>query len=151
MSCRKWVFAVIFSFLAGLFPAAAYAQKKPCTDDEGRRALDEADTLRSWDALFKSYKTFGDCDDGAIGEGFSESVARILADHWTTLPRFVQLARQDAGFRVFVIAHVDATLNMDDVEKIKEKALAHCPTGLQTTCANLAKQADSALKEAGSP
>jgi hypothetical protein len=115
------------------------------------RALDEADTLRSWDALYKSYKTFGRCDDGAVAEGFSESVARILADHWNTLPRFVQIADKDAAFRAFVIKHLDPTLNMDDVEKIRQDALTHCPIGLQTTCNHLVKQADSALREATSP
>jgi hypothetical protein len=152
MSCRKWIIAVVFSLLATIFSVrAADAEKKPCTDEEGRHALDQADTLRSWDALYRSYKAFGRCDDGAIGEGFSESVARILVDHWNTLPRLAQLARQDAAFRAFVIAHVDATLNMDDVGKIKDNARTHCPTGLRTTCTNLAKRADSALKETSSP
>jgi hypothetical protein len=112
MPCRKWTIAIILSLLAAPLQAAAYAQKKPCTEDEGRRALDQADTLRNWDALYKSYQTLGNCDDGAIGEGFSEWVARILADHWNTLPRLAQLSKRDAGFRVFVIAHVDVTLNM---------------------------------------
>ena len=151
MPFRKGITSVIFClFVALLAACAAYAQKKPCTDEEGRRALDQADTPRSWDALYRSYKTFGNCDDGAIGEGFSESVARILADHWSTLPRLAQLASRDASFRAFVMSHVDATLNTDDIEKVKENARIHCPTGLRTTCTNLAKQADSPLKEASS-
>jgi len=124
-----------------------YAQKPGCTDIEGRHALDEAETLRSWDALYKSYKLCRQCDDGAIGEGYSESVARILADHWNTLPEMARLARKDSQFRVFVMGHIDATLNMDDVEKIRKKARAQCPTGLRAVCSDLAKQADAALKE----
>ncbi|MGD0162043.1 MAG: hypothetical protein ABSB39_06190 [Candidatus Sulfotelmatobacter sp.] len=127
------------------------ASKHACTSLEGRHALDEADTLRSWDALYKSYLTFGHCDDGAIGEGYSESVARILTDDWNTLPRFVQLAGKDAAFQAFVIRHLDATLNMDDVQNIKQDAMTHCPTGLRSTCIHLVKQADSALKEAPAP
>jgi hypothetical protein len=152
MSCRRGIIAVILSCAVALFAAgAAYAQKHACTSLKGRHALDEADTLRSWDALYKSYRTFGHCDDGAIGEGYSESVARILADHWDTLPRFVQLAGKDAAFQAFVIRHLDATLNMDDVEKIKQDAMTHCPTGLRPTCIHLVKQADSALKETSAP
>lgn len=146
------IIAVTFSCVVVLFSAgAAYAQEHACTPLEGRHALDEADTLRSWDALYKSYLTFGHCDDGAIGEGYSESVARILADHWNTLPRFVQLSGKDAAFRVFVIRHLDATLNIDDVEKIKQDAMMHCPIGQRPTCIHLVKQADSALKEVSAP
>ena len=45
-----------------------------------RRSEQEADSLTSWDGLYRSYKLFGRCDDGSIAEGYSESVARILAD-----------------------------------------------------------------------
>jgi hypothetical protein len=124
-----------------------HAQHRPCTEVEGRRALDEAVMLRSWDALYRSYKSYRQCDDGTIGEGYSESVARILVDHWNTLPRLARLGRNDAEFRAFVIGHVDVTLNMDDVQKIRKNAKAQCPTGLRTVCTDLAKQADSALKE----
>jgi hypothetical protein len=152
MSYHRRIIAVMLSCVVALFSAGvAYGQKHACTSLEGRRALDEADTLRSWDALYKSYLTFGRCDDGAIGEGYSESVARILADHWNTLPRFVQLAGKDAAFQTFVVRHLDATLNMDDVEKIRQDAMMHCPTGLRPTCIHLVKQADSALKEASAP
>jgi hypothetical protein len=112
-----------------------------------RRALDESDRLRNWDALYNSYKEFKDCDDGAIGEGYGESVARILADYWNTLPRFTQLAAKHGAFREFLIKHLDATLNMDDVVKIKHEAQTQCPFGLQKTCNDRVKQADAALKD----
>ena len=152
MYWRKWIIAISFSFLVTVLSArTAYAEKKPCTSEESRRAFDQADTLRSWDALYRSYKTFGNCDDGAVGEGFSESVARILVEHWDTLFRLAQIARKDGAFREFVTRHVDATLNMDDVEKIKEDARKHCPPGQRTVCTDLAKQADYALQLASSP
>lgn len=147
MSYEKAIGAVILSCVVVLFSArAAHAQEQACTSIEDRHALDESDTLRSWDALHKSYLTFGHCDDGAIGEGYSESVARILVDHWNTLPRFVQLAGKNAAFQAFVIKHLDATLNTDDVVKIKEDAMRRCPTGQRETCILLVKQADSVLK-----
>ncbi len=124
-----------------------HAQKRGCADVEGQHAFDEAGTLRSWDALYKSYKRYRQCDDGAIGEGYSESVARILADHWNTLRELGRLASKDSQFGTFVIGHVDATLNMDDVRKIRNNAKTQCPTGLRTLCTDLAQQADAALKE----
>jgi len=79
--------------------------------------------------------------------GYSESVARILSDHWNTLPELARLARKDSQFRAFVIGHVDATLTMDDVRKIRKNAQTQCPMGLRTVCNDLAKPADAALKE----
>ncbi len=139
---------IFFSFLSA---RAATAQVQPCTTTEAQRALDKADRLRTWEALYSSYNKFKSCDDGAIAEGYSESVARILADHWNTVRRFAQLADNDLSFRAFVIRHIDATLNIDDVQKIKNAALAHCPNGLRTTCSDIARQAEFALKDAVSP
>ena len=141
----------LLALLTFLSLQVARAQVQPCNVAEAGRALDKAGTLRSWDALHRSYKEFGNCDDGAIAEGYSESVARIFADHWSTLPRFAEFAENDPSFRAFVIRHIDATLNMDDVEKIKKAALTHCPSGLRKTCSDIAKQASLALKDTASP
>ncbi len=129
-----------------------YGQQRACTGAEARRAEAEAVTLRTWDALYRSYKLYRQCDDGAIAEGYSESVARILVDHWDTLPQLAHLAKEDAEFRRFVMGHVDATLTIEDVEKIRRNAKTKCPTGLRGVCTDLAKQADSELKgRASSP
>jgi hypothetical protein len=152
MFCSNRIIAVILTCLLGTFSGGnAHAETHLCTIAEGRRALDEADTFRSWEALYRSYKKFGHCDDGAIGEGYSESVARILADHWSSLPRLAQLAGKDAAFREFAIRHLDATLNTDDLERIKKSATSRCRHDLQKTCSEIATQADYALKLASSP
>jgi len=105
------------------------------------------DSIRAWDALYKSFKSYRQCDDGAIAEGYSESVARILVDRWNTLPYLDRLVRKDADFRRFVLNHVDATLDITDVQKIRKKALEQCPAGLRGICKDLGKQANFALKE----
>lgn len=133
-------------FVALLSVQIGHAQDRSCAELESRM-LHGAFMARSWEALYTSYKSYRLCDDGAIGEGYSESVARLLVDHWNTLPQLAHLARKDAKFRAFVMRHVDATLNVDDVEKIGKNAKTLCPTGLRTVCNDLAKRADSALKE----
>jgi hypothetical protein len=133
--------------LVTLAVQTGYAQQHACTDAEARHALDEAVMLRTWDTLYRSYKSYQHCDDGAIGEGYSESVARILVDHWQTLPQLDRLARKDAHFRRFVLRHLDATLNMDDVEKVRKTATTQCPSGLRVLCDDLIKQANSAINE----
>jgi hypothetical protein len=127
--------------IVGISPCLPQAQDHPCNVIEAQ----QADTLRSWDALFNSYKSYSQCDDGAIGEGYSESVARILADHWSTLPRFSELASEKPAFRRFVIKHVDATLNKVDLETIKKNAADHCTPKLRDTCKDLTDQADRVL------
>jgi hypothetical protein len=125
----------------------ACPQQHPCTDAEALRADTKLDTLRNWDSLYRSYKLYRQCDDGAIGEGYSESVVRILADHWNTLSRLVTLSRRDPRFRQFVLRHVDATTNPDDLKKIRINASTQCQPGLSAICADLAKRADAAIKE----
>ena len=127
-SAKQGITVTLGLIIAMFSVQAGHAQRRPCTEVEGRRALDQAATLNSWDALYRSYKSYRQCDDGAIGEGYSESVARVLVDHWHTLPQLARLASNDVEFRAFVIGHVDATLDMDDVEKIRNKAKAQCPT-----------------------
>jgi hypothetical protein len=102
-------------------------------------------------ALHGSYSLYRQCDDGAIAEGYSESVARILVDHWTTLPQLERVAANDIEFRAFVMKHVDATLSTDDLAKIRKNAQAHCPKGLRAICNDLANHANSALREIASP
>lgn len=134
--------ALLFSVFA---VHGAAAQTKPCSKTEHLRVEQEAVTLRSWDALYKSYRRYGHCDDVDAQEGYSESIARILVDHWKTLPRLAQLIEQDKPFGRFV--GLDATMNMNDVTKIRDNAIERCPAGLATLCAKLKKDADEAIAE----
>jgi len=102
---------------------------------------------RSWNVLYQSWKSYRACDDGSLAEGYSESVARVLVDHWNTLPELAHLARKDPEFRGFVLKHIDATLDAGDVAKIRKKASAQCPAGLKKLCGDVEKQAKLALKE----
>ncbi len=131
--------------LLGISTAAA--QQSHCSAVEEQRAERQADTFRSWDTLYTSYKLYGKCDDGAVAEGYSESVARILVDHWSTVPRMVNLASKDARFRRFVLRHVDATLDLKDLKKIRVNAKTECPSGLAAICADITREVDAALKQ----
>lgn len=133
--------------LCGVCSQIAYGQRRSCTEADAMKAESEADSLRTWDALYRSYRHFSHCDDGAISEGYSESVARILADHWETLPRLAVLSHNNEDFLRFVVGHVDATLNMDDVKKIRSSASRQCPAGQNDLCKRLALAAQTAIKE----
>ncbi len=120
-----------------------YARTRPCSDADAQRAESEADMFRSWNTLYHSYELYHQCDDGAVSEGYSESVARILVDHWETLPQLAQLAKKNPGFRHFILKHVDETLDVNDVRTISANAKTRCPNALQVLCEELRKQADA--------
>src|SRR5579862_9488583 len=90
---------VLILFVCGV----GYAQDRGCTDSDSKRAESEAETLRSWDSVYKSYSLYRNCDDGAIAEGYSESVARILVDHWSTLDQLTVLTKKNPGFFRFTL------------------------------------------------
>jgi hypothetical protein len=122
-----------------------YCQQKPCTKAEHLQAEKEAAGLRSWDALYKSHRKYGHCGDDEAREGYSESIARILVDHWETLPRLAKLIEIDKSFGRFV--GLDATMNMPDLARIRANSIDHCPAGLAKLCAKLRKEADDAIAE----
>lgn len=132
-----------FSVVLVLVLSAIYVG--PCHGDSCPTIL--TSNPSTWDGLYKSFKSYRQCDDGALGEGYSESVARLLVDRWNTLPRLGRLVGKDPTFRPFILKHVDATLDIQDVQKIRENARTQCPAGLRTFCNDLAKCADLALKE----
>jgi hypothetical protein len=130
-----------------LISSVGDAQRLPCNDAENVRAEEGSDRLRSWDNLYRWYKLYGRCNNVSAAEGVSESIARILVDHWTTMKRLARLASMDAGFRRFVMDGVNATLDMSDIEQIRAKTMT-CPKSLVRLCGDLRKQADAAIDEA---
>src|SRR5438477_11518131 len=101
------------------------AESTGCPVD--KRAFVSATHLKTWDDLYSSYKNFRRCDDGAIGEGYSDFVARTLARSWETLPSLQSLASKDSEFRTFVIRHIDATADFTDLARASANAEHRCP------------------------
>jgi hypothetical protein len=54
----------------------AIGQAIHCNDADAARADYEASRLQSWDKLHQSYLLYFSCDEGSIGEGYSDSVVR---------------------------------------------------------------------------
>lgn len=124
------------------FTVTVLGQERLCTQAVLQRADMAVDTLNSWDRIYDWYKKLRNCDQGAPAEGVSEAVARNLVDRWETLPRLGELAK-NVGFRHFVLKHLDATLNADDLKKISTNATERCPTNLHSLCHGLRVRADA--------
>jgi hypothetical protein len=93
--------------------------------------------LKSWSALHAAYARYKECDDGALAEGFSEAVARLMADHWTDLPQALPLFHSDPAFEAWSTRHLDCTNDYNDHVKIEELAEKSCPAGFQEFCGKL--------------
>jgi hypothetical protein len=140
---RAAVVAGLGMFVLTVSPCCARSQAQMCTSTDAKHAESEADTFRTWGTLYKSYSLYRRCDDGAIAEGYSESVARILVDHWKTLSELDHLINANSRFKEFVLRHIDSTLDSNDVKKISRNARERCPNGLSDLCNDLKKQADT--------
>lgn len=118
-----------------LATGSSAAERKPCTREEAIQAETATDSLKTWNAVYRFYKQFSHCDDGSIGEGISDGVAKLFANHWDSFDEFAKLASNDKDFERFVVRHVDETIDWShDAPKIHENARLHCPSNSARLC-----------------
>jgi hypothetical protein len=123
--------------LAGIALPAEATTQKVCTEAEVKEAQKEADQLSDWDSVYRSFKRFAHCDQGAIAEAYSDSVGRLLARDWKHLDAFVRLT-SDQTFEEFVIRHIDETMSEDEATLVINNARLHCPPGAKRLCRSIA-------------
>lgn len=121
-------------FVFGLGDARADA--RPCSSRDAFAAEQEASTLKDWDALYRSYEKFSHCDDGAVSEGYSYSVAWLLTGRWEGFGRLLVLAKQSSHFEDFVVSHVNETMSQDDANRLLRN-LAECSRSGEKLCSRL--------------
>jgi len=131
------LFCLLLASTVGLL---ASEKAKPCTREDAIRAEEEASSLRSWAEVYKSYKNFAQCDDVGIGEGYSQSIARLLSDQWNSADQLNRLTSHDKGFERFVLRHVDELMTPDQANKIRDNAEAHCPAHARRLCTEIEGQ-----------
>lgn len=124
-----------------------FSQTIHCSHADAEKADYEAGRVQTWDKLYHSYLHYSGCDDGSIWEGYSDSVVRLLAHHWNTLPQAFPLFASDAGFYKFVLKHIDSTTKYDDLKMIRANTIRSCPTGGNEYCIQVRKAAKNALRE----
>jgi hypothetical protein len=98
-----------------------------CSPQEAIRAERESSSLQSWADVHESYKKYVQCDDGAISEGYSNSVAYLLSEKWSTVDQLNRLVEHDKGFEKFVLRHIDELMSAAQAEKIRANADDRCP------------------------
>jgi hypothetical protein len=131
MSKHIIVHLILSLFFVSLCSASMVDQI--CTRDEAIEAENEIDKLNDWDSLYKSFKQFAHCDDGAIAEGYSDIIGLLLGD-WKNFNRVAELTASDLNFKRFVIKHLDETIPYDTGEKIFENVQKRCPSNAKKLC-----------------
>jgi len=121
----------------------AQADTAACTQTQADEAERSADRLGSWKDLYAAYTRFKQCDDGGIAEGYSDSVAKLMANHWPSLPKVLPLIRADPAFETWFISHLDETDDDADLAKIERLARTACPPQAQELCDRIHEQMKS--------
>lgn len=111
-----------------------------CSREDAQRAEVAASSLKTWEQVFDSYERYRRCDDGAISEGYSSSVAALLATGWGQLGDLLPLIKSHPDFEQFVLKHLDDTMSHDQDAQIQANARAACPKGAEQFCAAVQKR-----------
>ena len=117
-----------------------------CSEPEALHAEDQSVHLKSWQHLYRSFRQFGQCDDGALSEGYSETVVRLLAHDWKHFSELNAIVRTDADFKLFVLRHIDALSAAKDLRLVVRNARQDCPKEARPLCKSLEQASELALK-----
>lgn len=128
------------------FSWGCVAQGATCSPQNAEAADEMVDKINNWVDVEYTFKQFEGCDDGSIAEGNSEAIARLLVDKWNTLPLLSKLIQKTPRLKMFVLRHVNTTLDTDDLEKIEKFSLSACPKDMSSLCRDLNKAAIHAIK-----
>lgn len=120
--------------VAGAYIVTCAVSAAECSRQEAITAEETASTLRTWPDLHSTFVRYRHCDDGAIGEGFSESVSVLFADHWADLRKLSSLTTKDRLFLQFVLRHLDETVPTDRLARIEANAKGRCPAYARSLC-----------------
>jgi hypothetical protein len=130
---------VVALLLLLLFVPRVEAQT--CSPTQESAAESATDALHSWQSIFAAYKRYGNCDDGAVAEGFSDDVVHHLATKWASLHQAQRLIAKDPLFKTFIVRHVDASADTDELDRVVHLATHECPRSAKLLCKQIARAA----------
>lgn len=122
-----------------------------CSPEKNARAISLlVDARGNWPSLRDHQKEFVACDDGELGEGYSDAVVKLLSRNWDQFGQFVDIARDDVAFQKWVVKHIDASASGADLRMIvrNTSGCGH-EQGAEKICNIIGKSAEDALAEPG--
>lgn len=117
---------------------AAPCETAPLPDCSG--AEQRSYQMKSWPEVHRYFKQHdGYCIDGALGEGVSERVTRLLDERWQTFAQFQRLASTDVAFAEWVAERFWGYAEDDcAIVRAVQNLQSHCPRGGRDLCDLLA-------------
>ncbi|MFS2093834.1 hypothetical protein ACCC96_12515 [Pseudomonas sp. Pseusp11] len=147
---RSLIFLVLLFGLGlgclSLSQASAYGNCPPEMNSQAGSFL--VDARGDWPSLFKHQRVFASCDDGELGEGYSEAVANLFAQGWDQFDTFAALAKTHPDFQNWAMRHIDATVSDDDLNRIilnSNTCINNAP--VEKLCRVIRQSAENALME----
>jgi hypothetical protein len=138
--CPHVVLAVIVGLCDGCTIEQAQVAELSCGAERAQQAEQVAASAQSWRQLHDMFSRFATCDDGAIAEGFSESVTVLLAEKWDQLPELSSIAASDSTFETFVVRHIDESAPQERLSRIAALASQQCRPDFVALCQRIRSQ-----------
>jgi hypothetical protein len=135
--------AATLAFVSG----SPHAQHHTCSNDDAAAAERAAVGLQSWTAVYDAYRRYGQCDDGAVAEGFAGSVVKLLAVRWDQFEALHGLTLADPGFREFVMNHVYATGPEASLRVVIRNTTQRCRSEAKPLCRDIERAAQTSIRE----
>jgi hypothetical protein len=120
-------------------------KKKVCTEKDASLAIEASTSPNNWEAMYQVFKKFGHCDDGAMAEGYDDTVVRLLAKDWEHVDALIRLVASDNLFERFVLRHISETVPDEELNAAANNAKTACPAGQSRLCGVIEGRARSAL------
>jgi len=143
----KTLHTFLLIFISLCLLSVCDAATKVCSKEEAFKAENDIDNLKDWDSVYRSYRNFAHCDDGAIWEGYSDAVGNLLASDWKSLYKLNKLCSADKGFKSFVLKHLDILIPANIWEVIISNATNKCPNGMRGLCKAILKRNDAVIRD----
>ncbi len=135
--------------IAVIVPSSPCGQEGParkvCTEKDASLAIEASTSPNNWESMYEVFKKFGHCDDGAMAEGYDDTVVRLLAKDWKHIGALVRLAATDKSFEGFVLRHISETVPDEELSAAASNAKTACPVGESRLCGLIEAKARSAL------
>lgn len=140
-------FLAMLSFIAVLAVAPANGADG-CTLT-AQEFVQQLSTMKDWRTIYAVFKhNLPRCpDDGMFAEGYSDVVVHGLAKHWRSIQELQTITASDPAFLTFVIRHVDATADAEELKQTLRNATTRCPVGASVLCKQIGAGAAAAIEE----
>jgi len=131
-----------------LISTYASAEVRECSIEEQRWLDKELPLLTSWPRIHASFlRNVPECDDGFFAEGYTEAVVKMLAVRWQSLPELRAFKKNDPKFFAFVLKHIDASADGNDLKQIRANAKQRCAPENRDLCSLIEQAAERAIQE----